>query len=259
MATDTPLQPTQRFSNRVENYIKYRPGYPPAVVHCLRELAGLRADSLVADIGCGTGKLAEVLLAAGHRVVGVEPNEPMREAGRALLAHHPAFEMVAGSAEATSLADHSVDLITAAQAFHWFDAGAARREFARILKPSGAVALIWNHRHMSGTPFLEAYEALARRHCPEYAAIVADHADEEAVAAFFAPAPVRQARFDNEQSLDFDGLSGRLLSSSYAPASGPEHEAMMVDLKQLFQDHQHDGRVSMGYDTKVFCGRFNQA
>lgn len=240
----------------MQSYVKYRPGYPAAVVDCLRELAGLRADSRVADVGCGTGKLAEVLLAAGHRVVGVEPNGPMREAARVLLGGDPNFEAVEGTAEKTSLADHSVDLITAAQAFHWFDAAKARREFERILRPGGAVALIWNHRRTEGTPFHEAYEALLRRHCPEYASIVADHADEEAIAAFFAPSPVRQARFDNAQSLDFDGLSGRLLSSSYAPMAGPGHEAMMRELREIFARHERGGRVSMGYDTKVFCGRF---
>lgn len=259
MSTGAPLEPTQRFSNRVEAYIKYRPGYPAAVVDCLRELAGLRADSLIADVGCGTGKLAEVFLAAGHRVVGVEPNEAMREAGRVVLARYDRFETVAGSAEATTLPDASADLITAGQAFHWFDAPAARREFIRILKPGGSAALIWNHRHTTGTAFLEAYETLLNRHCPEYASIVADHADEAGIAAFFAPSPVTQARFDNEQSLDYAGLAGRLLSSSYAPTQGPGHDAMMRELKDIFTRHERDGRVVMGYDTKIFRGRFGPA
>src|SRR5437764_1020077 len=128
--------PTQRFSTRVDNYVKYRPGYPPAIVGLLEAECGLTPESVVADIGAGTGLLAELWLRHGNPVCGVEPNREMREAGARLLAAYPAFTSVDGTAEATTLPDQSVDFVTAGQAFHWFEPVAARREFARILRPA---------------------------------------------------------------------------------------------------------------------------
>src|SRR5712691_7831802 len=138
----------QRFSNRVADYVRYRPGYPPAVLDLLRTDCGLRPDHVVADIGSGTGILSKLFLENGNRVFGVEPNAEMRQAGEEYLASYDGFSSIEGSAESTTLADSSVDFITAAQAFHWFDPQAARREFARILKPGGWVVILWNDRRM---------------------------------------------------------------------------------------------------------------
>src|SRR5689334_18081902 len=171
---------TRRFSSRVENYVKYRPSYPPQVVELLANECGLtqvgaeRIDpqppapgsqppaSLIADIGAGTGLLAELFLKRGYRVLGIEPNREMREARARLLAGYPHYTAIDGTAEASTLDDHSVDLITAGQAFHWFDRERARAEFARILRPSGWVALVWNERRIDSTPFLADYERLLR-------------------------------------------------------------------------------------------------
>ena len=155
--------PTERFTSRVETYIKYRPTYPAAVIDLLRSECGLTADAIVADVGSGTGILSELVLKNGNEVIGVEPNQAMRLAAEHLLSSYPRFRSVEGSAEASTLPAASVDLITAGQAFHWFDATAARREFARILKPNGSVALIWNDRQLDSTEFLRGYEALLRQ------------------------------------------------------------------------------------------------
>jgi ubiquinone/menaquinone biosynthesis C-methylase UbiE len=145
--------PTQRFSGRVENYVRYRPGYPPEVLQLLRQECGLTPDHVIADAGSGTGILTRILLEAGCSVFAIEPNAEMRHAGERLLAAYPRFSSVAGSAEATSLPDHSVDFITAAQAAHWFHRDHARREFLRILKPGGWVVLAWNERCTDSTPY----------------------------------------------------------------------------------------------------------
>src|SRR5437870_2796600 len=151
------LRPKERFSRRVENYVKYRPGYPGAVLDWLRQHCGLTADWVIADIGSGTGFLAELFLKNGNRVFGTEPNSEMRAAGETLLKKYSRFVSVDGSAEATGLDSSSVDLITAGQAFHWFDRPRARQEFERILKPGGWAALVWNER-LINTPFLVAYD-----------------------------------------------------------------------------------------------------
>ena len=161
------LSPTVRFSTRVENYVRYRPGYPDAVLAWLRAECDLTPAAVVADIGSGTGKLAELFLRNGNRVFGVEPNREMREAGEGMLAGFPNFVSVDGAAEATTLPAASVDFVTAGQAFHWFDRQTARREFARILKPGGWVVLVWNERR-SDSPFLRDYEALLREFASEY-------------------------------------------------------------------------------------------
>lgn len=158
--------PTERFSNRAEDYVRYRPGYPRAILPPLREDCGLAPESRIADVGSGTGLLGRVFLDDGETVYGVEPNAEMRAAGERSLRGYPRFHSVAASAEATSLAEASVDFIVAGQAFHWFDAQAARREFARILRPGGWVAVLWNERRTDATGFLRAYEALLRRFSP---------------------------------------------------------------------------------------------
>jgi SAM-dependent methyltransferase len=250
------MDPTQRFSSRVENYVKYRPTYPQAVVEVLTRECGLTPASIIADLGSGTGLLAQLFLANGNRVLGIEPNQEMREAGERLLAHDPNFISVDGTAEATSLPNACVDIVTAGQAFHWFDIAAARAECQRILKPGGWAALVWNSRVTEATPFLRDYEALLNEHSDDYARV--NHQDtvtDDAITAFFGPG-WRKATFDNAQVFDYDGLRGRLLSSSYAPDAGhPNHEPMLHDLRAIFDAHQQDGAVSFLYKTEVYYGR----
>lgn len=248
--------PTSRFSNRVGDYVKHRPGYPRALVTLLEEECGLTRDSVVADVGSGTGILSELFLSAGVSVYGVEPNREMRGAGEQLLAAYENFLSVDGRAEATTLDDDSVDFVTAGQAFHWFDPASARREFRRILKDDGWAVLVWNDRRTEGTPLLAEYERLLLEYGTDYKEVSSKWAAEENIRTLFGASEIRTKSFDNEQVLDFDGLKGRLMSASYAPVQGhPNHEPLMRELAALFQRHQRGGRVVVEYDTKVFYGQ----
>src|SRR3954453_5767739 len=181
-----PADATRRFSDRVEHYVKYRPGYPPAVLPYLREQAGLTEASVVADVGSGTGFSSVPFLENGNVVFAVEPNAEMRRAAERLLAHYPGFRSVDGTAEATTLADRSVDLVVAGQAFHWFDPPRAAAEFRRVLRPGGRVVLMWNTRKVGGSAFLEDYERLLMKFGTDYAAVRHDRVDEKRFDAFFA-------------------------------------------------------------------------
>jgi SAM-dependent methyltransferase len=248
--------PTRRFSNRVEDYIKYRPTYPSALVGLLEDECGLTRDSVLADVGSGTGILSEMFLRNGSRVYGVEPNREMREACERLLSAYENFVSVDGRAEATTLADASVDFVTAGQAFHWFDPSAARREFVRVLKDGGWAVLVWNDRRSAGSPLLEEYERLLLEYGTDYKEISSKWSEETAINTLFGAGGFRMKEFDNEQVLDFDGLKGRLTSASYAPVPGhPSYEPMMRELAALFERHRRDGRVVVEYDTKVFYGQ----
>jgi ubiquinone/menaquinone biosynthesis C-methylase UbiE len=250
--------PTLRFSARVENYIRYRPGYPSGVIDTLRSDCGLKPSSTVADIACGTGIFTKMLLENGNPVIGVEPNREMREAAERLLAGHDRFTSLAGSAEATSLPDASVDFATAAQAAHWFDLPNARREFARILKPQGWAVLIWNERSTDSTPFLRAYEELLLRYATDYEQVRHEHTTDN-ISEFFAPAPFEQRVFEMAQHFDYAELEGRLLSSSYAPMQGhSNYEPMVNELRRIFEAFNSQGRVSMKYLTRMYYARIRQ-
>lgn len=246
---------TERFSNRVADYVRYRPDYPMALLGWLHDVLGVTPGWRVADIGAGTGISSRLFLDAGYRVTAVEPNAAMRDAMIAWLGANPGFRAVDGRADATNLADGSIDLVTVAQAFHWFDPEAARREFGRILRPHGLVAIWWNSRKLHGTAFVEGYEALLQRHGTDYAAVAERHADDARMHAWFGAGLRGSARFEHHQRLDFDGLRGRLLSSSYAPRAGhPGHEPMLQALRELFDATAIDGTVDMDYDTRIFAG-----
>jgi SAM-dependent methyltransferase len=250
--------PTKRFSDRVEHYVRARPGYPREVLDVLAEGLGLTRDWVVADVGSGTGISTGLFLEGGHRVFAVEPNAEMRAAAEARLGGRAGFTSVDGTAEATGLADRSVDLVVCAQAFHWFDAAAARREFLRILRPGGGVALIWNTRHMDTTPFLRAYEALLQEYGTDYREVGHRAVEGLRVAALFGEGAWLRRTLPNEQRLDLEGLRGRLLSSSYVPAAGhPRQAPMVAALERLFEQHARDGVVRFGYDTEIYLGRLD--
>jgi SAM-dependent methyltransferase len=242
----------ERFSSRVDAYVRHRPSYPPTLLDLLARSCGLAPNTAVADVGSGTGILTALLLDRGARVAAVEPNAAMRAAAERALGGREGFRSVDGSAEATGLGPRSIGLITAAQAFHWFDPARARAEFVRILRPGGFVALIWNQR--ADTPFNREYEDMLERFAPDYAEVrERDRAAEPLLRAFFAPSSPRFARFDNEQRFDLEGLRGRLASSSYAPRVGhPLHEPLSRRLGEMFAVHARDGFVSLGYDTIVW-------
>lgn len=246
---------TTRFSDRVADYVRYRPSYPDALFDVLREETGLAGAADVADVGAGTGIASALFLARGHAVYAVEPNEAMRAAAEAALGGHPNFRSLAGTAEATGLADGCVDLVVAAQAFHWFDPAPTAREFARILRPGGHVALIWNTRR-TDSAFLQAYEALLLAYATDYGAVDHRRIEARALRDSFGRAPVRRT-LPNEQRFDRDALRGRLLSSSYAPAPGhPRHTPMLDALDAIFDAHADAGEVVVAYDTELYVSTF---
>jgi SAM-dependent methyltransferase len=247
---------TERFSSRVENYIKYRPSYPAAVLELLSARCGLGAASTVADVGSGTGILTELLLETGAAVFAIEPNRAMREAAERHLGDYGRFRSVDATAEVTTLPVASVDLVTASQAFHWFDVQKSRLELKRILRPEGWVALIWNERPIEAVPLLDEYDALLRRHCSEYDKVKQMRADETKIREFLGHRP-EIGVFANRQVFDYPGLEGRLMSSSYAPEAGdPQHEPMIAGLRELFDRHNRAGKVHFPYRTLVYFGQF---
>jgi SAM-dependent methyltransferase len=251
---------TERFSSRVDNYVRYRPTYPAAVIDLLREKCGLNAASTVADVGSGTGILTRLLLATGAEVFAVEPNAAMRDAAEQGLRDQPRFHSIAGTAESTTLADHAIDIATAGQAFHWFDPLRARAEFLRILRADGWVAIVYNERSPLNSEFLTAYEQLLRKHAPEYDKVNSRRTDSDALNTFFSGERWRLEAFPNHQLLDYGALEGRLLSSSYAPEAGhPEHAPMIAGLREIFARCNRDGRVLFDYRTFVYYGRISSS
>jgi SAM-dependent methyltransferase len=249
-----PQDPTQRFTDRVANYVRYRPSYPAAVIDTLQAEAGLPLGGVVADVGSGTGILTRLLLDAGHAVYAVEPNDAMRAAAEGDLASYPGFHSVNGTAEATTLPAASVDLVTAGQAFHWFDPDASRVEFARILRPGGFVAMVWNMRRTTQPGFMADYEAMLQAFGLSYNDVKQSAHMGEMSAVFGETYTTRV--FPNRQVFDFEGLRGRLLSSSYAPPPGhPLHEPMLAALRALFDQYEQAGVVAVEYETQLYWGK----
>jgi SAM-dependent methyltransferase len=246
---------TSRFSDRVQNYVLYRPGYPPEALRTLQTECGLTPSYKIADIASGTGIWTRMLLENGNHVFGVEPNTEMREAGERLLAAFPKFTSAAGTAERTTLADHSVDFVTAAQAAHWFDRANSRREFVRILKPGGWLVLLWNERFTDSTKFLRDYEQLLLTYGTDYEEIRHEHTTDE-INEFFDPAPFQERTFEMRQDFDYAGIEGRLLSSSYAPGpEHPQHAPMLRELRRVFDANSVNGRAGFEYKTRLYFGR----
>ena len=244
---------TERFSSRVENYIRYRPGYPREVVELLKIECGLTPDSVIADIAFGTGIFTRMLVESGNRVFGVEPNADMRRAGEQFLVSYSRFTSVTGTAEATTLPDHSVDIVTAAQAAHWFDREKARREFVRILKPGGWLVLLWNDRRVDSTEFLSQYEQLLRTYGTDYED-VRQQGMTLAIEGLFGQ-DFQTRAFEYKQTFDYAGIEGRLLSSSYTPQPDhPKYAPMLCELRRIFDEHQVNGEVSFDYDTRIYYG-----
>ena len=246
----------QRFSNRVADYVRYRPSYPPAVLDLLREDCDLRPGHVIADIGSGTGFLSELFLKNGNRVYGVEPNAEMRQAGEEYLASYDGFSSIEGSAESTTLSDSSVDFITAGQAFHWFEPEKTHAEFWRILRPQGWVVVAWNDRRMEEKHLTREYEDLLERFGIDYKRVKDSYPESKDIRSFFDAGVFSARDLPNHQTLDWEGFRGRLRSSSFAPTEGhPNYAPMMAELKRIFRVHQQDGSVRMEYFTRVYFGR----
>jgi SAM-dependent methyltransferase len=249
------MEPVTRFSNRAENYAKYRPGYPAELLTILKSECGLTEASTIADVGSGTGILSEMFLRNGNTVFAIEPNVPMRQFAERDLSKFTRFVSIAGTAEATTLEPGSVDFITAGQAFHWFNQEKAKREFKRILKSPGWVVLIWNERRIDSSPFLRDYENLLLRYGTDYEKVRHENVASD-IDAFYAPETFKLISLDNVQHFDFESLRGRTWSASYTPAPGdPNLDLMMWELEEIFNARQSNGIVDFEYDTRIFYGR----
>jgi len=244
------IPPVSRFSNRVENYVKYRPSYPKDIIPFLERTLGLHKGQQIADIGSGTGIFSELFLRNGYAVTGIEPNEHMRVAADSKLGNYTGFTSFAGRGEDTGLPSRTIDLITVAQAFHWLDPKAAKKEFLRILNPGGSIVLAWNLR-LHHTEFLQEYELLKQHFGIGYRGD--KMVDEDCIARFFEPQSVNSFSFPNVQYLDFEGLKGQLLSASYIPLPGyPTYDEMISELVRLFVKYHQGGLVKMEFETKLF-------
>jgi SAM-dependent methyltransferase len=245
----------KRFSSRADDYVRYRPSYPAEALTVLRNECALRSGHVIADVGSGTGFLSELFLKNGNRVYGIEPNEAMRKAGEEYLASYDSFVSIDASAEATTLENGTVDFVTAGQAFHWFEPAAARREFQRILKPTGWIVVMWNDRQ-TDSAFAKVYEDLLVKYGTDYTSVRDSYPELHTMQEFFAGGTVSQRDVPNAQVLDWEGLAGRLRSSSYAPLPAqPNYAPMMEALEELFRANQENGQVRMEYSTHVYFGK----
>lgn len=246
----------ERFTNTVANYVKYRPSYPQETICVLQQYCGLTSNSIVADLGAGTGIFTELLASQAKTIYAVEPNEKMRLAAEETLKNYDNIIFGAGTAEATQLTSQSVDLITMAQAFHWVNPTAAKEEFKRILKPNAWVALIWNVRQNSSS-FMQAYEDLLEEFGIDYHQVAVEHnVAYKELEKFFAPNPVQQIVFENQQAADWSGFKGRLLSTSYVPKEQDDNfGAMLLRAEEIFQQEQKNGQVTFIYATKIYLGQ----
>ena len=249
------MKNTERFTDRVENYVRYRPHYPHEIIPYLKQQIGLNSEWIVADIGSGTGISSQLFLKNGNLVYAVEPNQAMRMAAEDLYRNEKRFISIIGTAEHTTLPDQSIDLILAGQAFHWFDKGASKKEFLRMARPGAYLALIWNERDFENQ-FQKAYEQMLLDYAPAYQE-VCDTIDETTIRDFYSPRPYSLQIFPHAQSFDLEGLIGRLLSSSYAPLEhDPNYQPMMRRLAQIFAQYSVNGRVEFAYLCKLFHGKF---
>jgi SAM-dependent methyltransferase len=247
--------PTKRFSDRVDNYVKYRPGYPAEVITFLQNECNLSGQSVIADIGSGTGIFTKLLLDKGYKVYAVEPNDDMQQAARQYLGYNKHFIPAAGSAEATTLPSNSIDLIVCAQAFHWFNNDKTRDEFKRILKEGAHAALIWNNRLADADDFSIAYENILKQDSIDYNKVNHRNISDIDFKAFFKDGKYETAKFPNVQVFDVAGLLGRAFSSSYVPAEGTEDgEKFRLLLKDIFAKYNQNGKVSFHYQTEVYLG-----
>jgi SAM-dependent methyltransferase len=250
------MKSTERFSTRVEAYREHRPRYPREILDVLRRDCGLTSQTVVADVAAGTGLLAEVFLENGNRVVAVEPNAAMRAVCEELRCRFPRLLCFDGTAEATGLPENSMDMITVAQAMHWFKLDAARAEFARVLRPGGRCVVVYNHRRMRGDAFHEGYERILVEFGKDYRMVQGSHLAEERLAEFFAPSEMKRATLPNPRDLTLEGLRGLVLSASYMPQEGDaKYPAMMDAVDALFAGHARAGVKRMEYECAVCFGQ----
>ncbi len=245
----TELNSKERFSSRVQNYVKYRPSYSNDIISYLEEAIGLNEKSIIADIGSGTGISTKLFLDNGNTVYSVEPNQDMRQAAENLLKSYSNVHFIDGSSESTKLQSESIDIIIAAQAFHWFNPEPTKKEFLRILKANGTVVLLWNIRKTKSDGFMEGYLEIIRR----YAEIYTNESDDDLIPKFFDYKTIYEEVLDNPQIADFDRLKGEITSFSYMPNENDiNYVTMISELEDLFNKYNSNGKVTLEYETHIY-------
>ncbi len=242
------------FTGRVEEYAKYRPGYPEQIVSLLESKIEFDQSKDIADVGCGTGKLSRVFLNNGNLVFGVEPNDEMRMKSEKLLSKFINFISVEGTAENTMLATNSVDVITVGQAFHWFDLKKTKKEFKRILKKDGYVVIVWNERK-NASQVMKAVNKILLSLNQEHEEAEKNLVDKNLLNTFYGVEKINKSTFPNFQMLDLAGLKGRIQSISYVPEKGDVNKRIMNEIKDVFEKYNNGGQVKIEYTTKVFWGK----
>lgn len=252
------IKSTKRFSDRVENYVKYRPDYPPFLINVLENELNFRKDFILADIGSGSGILSKLFLDHGNQVFCVEPNDEMRKAAEIILSEYGNYKSINGTAEKTNLEADSIDLIVAGQSYHWFNNSKTKKEFKRILKPNSSVVLIWNSRKKDNNQFSKEYEELINKFSKDYKHVAHYNISDRDLKLFFNEKGCKTIILENHQILDYNGLKGRLFSSSYMPNQNEKiANTIMKELEGIFNRHQKDEKVSIDYDTEIFVGKIH--
>jgi SAM-dependent methyltransferase len=252
-----------KFNGMGKTYAKFRPTYPQAFIEYLRTDVGVTKNRIIADIGSGTGILTKQLLELGNRVIAVEPNEDMRVVAESDLCGYENFTSVNGSAENTTLDSQSVDFITVAQAFHWFDRELFKAECRRVFKPNGKIILVWNSR-IFGTEVVEDGDKINKKYCPNFKGfsgsmrgVLYNATGVENTNAFndFFVGEYDVKVFENNQTLDLDGFIGRNRSASYALKEGDKnYPAYISELTECFNRHAVDGKLIMPNETRSYVG-----
>lgn len=243
---------TKRFSDRVEDYVKYRPTYPKKLIVILKEELNLDPNDTIADIGSGTGISSIPFLDNCNTVYGIEPNKEMRQAAEEALKIYPNFISTNGTAEDTTLQGKSINIIFCGQAFHWFDKIKSKKEFERILKNNGHIVLVWNSRSTKSN-FQKEYENALLKNIEEYKFVNHRNISEIEIQDFFEPKKMRVFKIDNKQTFDLKGLKGRLKSSSYCPKSGHAYTNLMTQIEIIFDKYQSNGSIEFEYETQIYC------
>ena len=245
-----------RFSDRVKNYVKYRPHYPKEILHILEEKIKLIPQWIIADIGSGTGISSELFVENGNTVFGVEPNKNMRSAAKEYYSQKNNFISINGSAENTTLKDNEVDVIITGQAFHWFNINEAKDEFIRISKEGSYTVIFWNQRKTGDSPFQQEYELFLHKYCKEYDKTTQKNITSAQFCKFYGSKQYSLVKLNNLQKFDFEGLKGRLQSSSYSPTiNDPVYPEMINSLQQIFKNHEVNNQIIFEYDTEIYYGK----
>ena len=244
----------QRFTGRVADYEKYRLRYSAAVLDVLKERCGLTTSSIVADVGAGTGMLAELFLENGNRVIAVEPNAEMRAACERLRERYSGLSVVAAAAEATTLADASIDFVSVGRAWHWFDRNRAVVEFRRILRPGGWLVLVTNRRSKDGSAEAKEYEEILMEFGTDYRELQSEYRVYDDMAPVFPAGVVVRETIRGEQMLTLEEFLGQTQSSSVAPMPGDaKYASMQRALRDFFQRFQRDGVLRTGTVCSVMA------